>query len=127
MRRRRLQRALALPLGLWFVGLSVNLGGIDVCPMDHEMTQAGTMAMPLMATGPSHAPAPDHPGQAPHCTGICCCCSALMTLPSANVTLPVVAVVPVRDAAPNARRAVPAAAPQVLQPPANGPPARHTA
>ncbi|MDE3128523.1 MAG: hypothetical protein KGL38_10990 [Gemmatimonadota bacterium] len=133
MRRRRFFRALALPVGLWFVALSVNLGAFDVCPAGHGVMGPGgamaVVAMPPMSMGtaPSPKPASGSGGSSPPCNGVCCCCCAMLTLPSAGVTLPVAAVVPVRDAAPAAPATATAAAPQILLPPANGPPAIRTA
>jgi hypothetical protein len=129
MRRRPFFRALALPLVLWFVALSVNLGGYGACPMagdvSHGATMAG-MAMPAMAMGNSPASTPAPAAPAPRCPGVCCCCRVMITMPSHGVTL-AAAVVRVRDAGPAEPRAVSSAGRQVLLPPSNGPPAVHAA
>ncbi len=146
MRRRRLFRLIALPLGLWFVALSTDLGDLDACPM-HAAMQAGmgmSMDMPAggagmsgmaMASAPTAeaAPAPaDTPVPVPHgplhctCIGMCCGC-AMASLPSNAARVPPAAVVAARPAAPvRAVTAVPAP-PRYLRPPAIGPPALHTA
>lgn len=142
MRRRRLFRLLALPLALWFVALSTDVGGVDACPM-HDApggVMAGMAGMPAMAMGTMTVPtaprtgaAPsDGPAPAPHgpvrctCMGACCCC-AMATLPASAVSVPLVAALPASVDGALRVHAAPAAAPRFLLPPANGPPALHSA
>jgi len=138
MRRRRFFRLIALPLALWFVALSTDVGGVDACPMHDapggvmagSMTgmagmagmAMGTMTMP---TAPGDAPAPHGPV---HCTcmGACCGC-AVATVPAPAVPVPLVAVVAASAVSAPRAHAAPVVAPRFLLPPANGPPALHIA
>lgn len=141
MRRRRLNRILALPLCLWFVAYATDAGGIDACPMHSALAYQTAAAMPGMpgmdgmalahaeqvGRAPANAPAPDVPAPI-HCTcmGACCGC-AMATLPASG-RMPVSAVVVAFRAAPIPRRDTPAPqTPRFLLPPSNGPPAHRTA
>jgi hypothetical protein len=118
-------------MSLWFVALSTNLAGSEVCPTDH--TTPGGADAGLASTGrtvpslrdrsmPTQLPS----GSAPReCSGVCCCCAAMATLPGRGAALPAVGLVPVDDAAPPAAVAASVATPRFLQPPAIGPPALH--
>lgn len=130
-------------MALWFVALSTNAGGLDVCPMDGvAQTVVGTpMQMPMggrMAgmgaasrarVGPTPAPpvtpAPDGPA-APMCMGVCCCCNAMAVVPPCLEQVPAPAVLAIREPVPLAPAAAAPAAPRYLLPPAIGPPALHT-
>jgi len=143
MRRRRFFRLIALPLALWFVALSTDVGGVDACPMHDAplgvMAGAmggmagmamGTMSMPT-ASRTAATPA-DAPGPPPHgpvqctCMGVCCGC-AMATLPAPVVSVPQVAALPAPVDGPLPAFTAPAMAPRFLLPPANGPPALHIA
>ncbi|MDE3152877.1 MAG: hypothetical protein KGL93_11580 [Gemmatimonadota bacterium] len=145
MRRHPAFRFSALAFALWFVALSLDVGGVDACPMHdgpgavmatHGMAMPG-MAMPGMAdmapapavmqgSGAPHAPTPAAPV---HCTcmGLCCGCAALATVPAPSIaTAPLEALRRLVLPPDLAWRPV-AAATAYLQPPSIGPPALHTA
>ncbi|HEY5219066.1 MAG TPA: hypothetical protein VIJ16_04615 [Gemmatimonadaceae bacterium] len=140
MRRRRLFRILALPLSLWFLALTTDIGGIDACPMhdgagSHSAAaMLGMMGMPAMpgmsgmATthAPNHSPTPA-PRKPMHCTcmGVCCGC-AMATLPAtATAEFAVAAVRQVEYHVGFAPRPA-SSAPRFLLPPSIGPPTLHT-
>lgn len=140
MRRHPAFRFFALAFALWFVALSLDVGGVDACPM-HDGPGAvmamGGMAMPGMvdmapmpavaqASGMPHAPTPAAPV---HCTcmGLCCGCAALATVPASSISSTAFETLR-RLVLPSdlAWRPVAGVA-AYLQPPSIGPPALHTA
>ncbi len=126
-------RFLALPLGLWFVVLFTDVGGIDACPVDRAMDHAvavatADLAMPhlmqlLPAPGGPAAPL-SHAPLVCDCIGTCAG-SAMATLP-APAPVPVLPIVTAGSGVLVVRVYRPrTAALPFLLPPAIGPPALH--
>jgi hypothetical protein len=132
-RRRRLYRIIALPLSLWFVALSTDVGDLDACPMHKAMDRDMAVAMANMAMGstpmampaPNAPAAPDQHGPMPcTCLGVCCGCT--MAPIASSPATPALPLVVVEDAVLVERAQRPLAAPTPHRlPPSIGPPALH--
>lgn len=131
-RRRRVFHFLALPLGLWFLALFTDVGGVDACPMDQVMDHVVAVARadlamphtPQLLPAPAGPAAPlSHAPLACNCIGTCAG-SAMATLPAAP-PVPALSIVSSHGAALLVRADLPrAAAAAYLLPPSIGPPSR---